>query len=207
MSKDPAVLFYTSDFLTGTVLLNYEQRGKYITLLCLQHQKYLLSEKDMLNICGSYDEDIFSKFVKIDNNFYNQRMRDEHDKRKKYSASRSENRSGTSKNKPKKESNISLTYDNHMENENINSNIYLDYLNKEYFSKFEQMKMKLGTINQEEFLDFFFNKLILEDSPLDFNKIQARFNILFSNWKKDLPKEDRSRHEAPDLDDFRKWEG
>ena len=81
-----------------------------------------------------------------------------------------------------------------------NGNIYLNYLNNEHFQKFEQMKMKLGKINHEEFLEFFFNKLILEDSPLEFNKIHARFNILFSNWKKDMPKEDKSRHEAPDMD-------
>ena len=62
MSKDPAVLFYTSDFLTGTTLMSNEQVGKYIRLLCIQHQKGVLSEKDMLKICDSYDEDIFDKF-------------------------------------------------------------------------------------------------------------------------------------------------
>lgn len=98
---------------------------------------------------------------------------------------------------PKKPDSVS---DNDNVSENETKNIYLDYLNKEHFQKFEQMKMKLGTIDKNEFLDFFFNKLILEDSPLEFNKIQARFNILFSNWKKDMPKEDKSRHEAPDMD-------
>jgi hypothetical protein len=50
MSKDPAVLFYSSDFLTGTLLMNYEERGQYITLLCLQHQKGHLTEKELKQI-------------------------------------------------------------------------------------------------------------------------------------------------------------
>jgi hypothetical protein len=116
MAKDPAVLFYTNDFLTGTFTMSDEQVGKYIKLLCLQHQKGLLSEKDMLSICKSYDEDIFAKFFKTDAGFYNQRMKDEADKRKQYSESRR-------KNKMKKKDdehmiNISESYVTHMENEN-----------------------------------------------------------------------------------------
>jgi len=39
MAKDPAFLFYSSDFLSGTFTLSNEHKGMYITLLCLQHQK------------------------------------------------------------------------------------------------------------------------------------------------------------------------
>lgn len=124
MGNDPAVLFYTGDFLAGSYLFSYEQRGKYITLLCLQHQKGKLTEKDMLNICGTYDEDIFSKFVKDEDGlFYNARMEEETQKRRKYSESRSNNR------KKKKTEDVtgdvndtSKTYVSHMENENRNRN-------------------------------------------------------------------------------------
>ena len=50
MAKDPAVLFYTSDFLSGTITMNYEQKGKYITLLCIQHNQGYLLEEDINNI-------------------------------------------------------------------------------------------------------------------------------------------------------------
>lgn len=50
MAKDPAFLFYSNDFLSGTFLLSDEQVGKYIRLLCIQHQKGILTKKDMLNI-------------------------------------------------------------------------------------------------------------------------------------------------------------
>lgn len=122
MAKDPAVLFYTSDFLTGTMLLTYEQKGKFITLLCLQHQKDLLSEKDMLNICGTYDKDIFDKFLLKDGFYYNERMRNEKEKRTKYCQSRRENKLKGNENqivKPKKER---RTYVKHMENEIENIN-------------------------------------------------------------------------------------
>jgi hypothetical protein len=123
MSKDPAFLFYTSDFLTGTMTMNNEQVGKYIRLLCLQHQKGILSEKDMLFICQSYDEDIFSKFIKTDQGFYNERLRVEAEKRVKYSQSRADNRSNLNKKQTKKHmKKICKTYDEHMENENENNN-------------------------------------------------------------------------------------
>jgi hypothetical protein len=107
MSKDPAVLFYTSDFITGTLTMTDSQKGKYITLLCLQHQQGYLTKEDMINICKTYDDKIYGKFTQDSlGYFYNERMKFESEKRKKYSESRSKNR------------NISKTYDKHMENEN-----------------------------------------------------------------------------------------
>ena len=121
MSKDPAFLFYSSDFLTGTMLLSMEQKGKYITLLCIQHQKGKLTEKDMLQICGTHDEDIFKKFEKDENGlFFNQRLEEEINKRRAYSESRRQNRIKKDMN------NISKTYVPHMENENENENVIVN---------------------------------------------------------------------------------
>jgi len=119
MSKDPAFLFYSSDFLTGTMFMDNEQVGKFIRLMCAQHQKGRLTEKDMLKICGTHDEDIFEKFA-LDGAglYYNERLEQEVEKRKAYSESRRNNRK-------KKEDMIdtSLSYVQHMENENENENI------------------------------------------------------------------------------------
>lgn len=91
--KDPAFLFYSSDFLSGTMLMSDEEIGQYIKLLCLQHQKGHLKEKDMLSVCKSYNEDIFSKFKKDeDGNYYNERLESEVSRRKAYSESRRKNR-------------------------------------------------------------------------------------------------------------------
>lgn len=117
MAKDPAFLFYSNDFLSGTFTMTNEQVGKYIRLLCLQHQKGALTEKDMLNICGSYDEDVFSKFKKRKGLFWNERLSFEAEKRKLYSISRKQNRS-----KKEKDGDNAKTYVKHMENENENEN-------------------------------------------------------------------------------------
>lgn len=128
--KDPAILFYTSDFLSGTMTMTDDQVGKYIRLLCLQHQKGRLTEKDMLFICKSYDEDIFSKFEKNgDGRYFNRRLEDEVTKRLKYSESRSNNRKNKEKETnqpsslPEHMINICKTYDEHMGNENENINV------------------------------------------------------------------------------------
>ena len=127
MAKDPAVLFYTSDFLSGTFTMDNEQVGKYIRLLCLQHQKGKLSEKDMLSICKAYDNEIWDKFKIEDGLYYNDRMYNETIRRQKFSESRRNNAKS-----PKKES-TSEAYAEHMETETenrtitINENINIDF--------------------------------------------------------------------------------
>jgi hypothetical protein len=111
MSKDPAVLFYTSDFLSGTFTMTNEQVGKYIRLLCLQHQKGKLSEKDMLSICSAYDVDIWDKFKIVDGAFINERMYNEAIRRQKFSESRRNNA------KSSKNDSTSKAYAKHMETE------------------------------------------------------------------------------------------
>jgi uncharacterized protein YdaU (DUF1376 family) len=120
MSKDPAVLFYTSDFLSGTFTMTNEQVGMYIRLLCLQHQKGKLTEKDMLSICRAYDIDIWSKFKNEDGAFYNERMYNETIRRQKFSESRRNNAKS-----PKNES-TSKAYAKHMETETENETITIN---------------------------------------------------------------------------------
>jgi hypothetical protein len=96
--KDPAVLFYTSDFLVGTFSMDYEQKGKYITLLCMQHQKGFLTEKDFKLILADTDIEVFEKFKKdTDGTYFNEKLRNETDRRKSYTANRLKN---LSKRKP-----------------------------------------------------------------------------------------------------------
>jgi hypothetical protein len=166
MAKDPAFLFYSSDFLTGTTLMNDEQVGKYIRLLCLQHQKGRLSEKDMLKICLTYDKDIFEKFAQdAEGNFFNQRLEIEATKRKAYSDSRRANR----EKKQTDMSNICESYVPHMENENENRNdngIELklkESLNEIYI---DQQRPKWGHIDFDFELNSFLEKV--RGSPDDY---------------------------------------
>ena len=56
--NDPAVLFYTSDFLTGVMDMTMEERGQYITLLCYQHQKGHIHEKTIKIVVGSCSDSV-----------------------------------------------------------------------------------------------------------------------------------------------------
>lgn len=95
MAKDPAVLFYTSDFLSGTITMNYEQRGKYITLLCIQHQQSFLTDEDFESILTENDKRVKDKFEKqSDGTYVNIKLKTESERRKSYTESRRNNRKG-----------------------------------------------------------------------------------------------------------------
>lgn len=121
MAKDPAVLLYTQDFLVGTITMTNEQGGKYITLLCLQHQKEKLTLKDLQTYLTDEDIEVAEKFpIQSDGYYYNQRMYDEAIKRKNYTESRRSNR--TKKTNDIDVKKISQSYVNRMENENEDVN-------------------------------------------------------------------------------------
>jgi hypothetical protein len=121
MAKDPAFLFYYQDFFTGVSDMTNEEVGAYIRCMCVQAAKGGITEKHMLIICNSHEiqKTVTTKFERAPdtNLFYNPRLRDEIEKRKNYSLSRSKNRSSK-----KDMLNISETYVQHMENENENIN-------------------------------------------------------------------------------------
>lgn len=92
MSKDPAMLFYTKDFLTGVALLNMKERGQYITLLCLQQQLGHMSLEQMQMAVGKLTPGILSKYVQDDQGlYYNVRADVEIGKRRKHCEKQKEN--------------------------------------------------------------------------------------------------------------------
>jgi hypothetical protein len=122
MAKDPAVLLYTQDFLVGTLSMTDEQRGKYIYLLCLQHQKGRLTLVDLKSKLTDEDMEVAERFpLQSDGFYYNQRMYDESIKRKNYTESRRSNR--TKKTNDIDVKKISQSYVNRMENENEDVNV------------------------------------------------------------------------------------
>ncbi len=125
MAKDPAFLFYSSDFLIGTSDLTMEERGQYITLLCLQHQKGSLSERTISLNLGSVSVHVIEKFLKDnDGNFFNKRLNEEIEKRSNFVESRRTNGSkgGRSKNTDNHKVNL-------IDNENVIVNV-IESLNK-----------------------------------------------------------------------------
>ena len=123
--KDPAFLFYPESFLVGTMDMTDEEAGRYIRLLCVQHQKGHLPEDKIKKAPSAVQE----KFIKDTSGlYYNQRLEDEMEKRKKWTESRKEN--GKKGGRPKKETeeknhmvsekNHMVPVENHMRNRNRN---------------------------------------------------------------------------------------
>jgi uncharacterized protein YdaU (DUF1376 family) len=87
--KDPAFLFYPADFLVGCSDLTMLERGQYITLLCLQHQKGHLSKKTV-GLCLGFDwvslsDELRGKFREDeDGHIYNRRLDREMTERKQF---------------------------------------------------------------------------------------------------------------------------
>ena len=148
--KDPAIIFYTSDFMIGVSNLTMEERGQYITLLCLQHQLGHLSKKTIdLNI-SNISQDVLDKF-KLDENklYYNERLEYEIEKRSKFIEHQIENgkKGGRPKNPNKTQSETQIKpkqkpLENENDNENINDNDnrniinIINYLNNILNSKY-----------------------------------------------------------------------
>lgn len=170
MAKDPAFLFYSQDFMGGISGLTMEERGQYITMLCLQHQSASgsINEKTIRLSVGSVSVDVLNKFIKDENGeLYNERLRTEIEKRTQYAESRRLNglKGGRPKNhmqticKPYEEA-----YKNHTENENINENINTNE---------EKGKRGVGRKPKEE-------------TPTVIDLVN--FRIYGSEWRKDFSK-------------------
>ncbi len=99
-NKDPAFLFYTADFVVGTMFMSNEQVGKYIRLLCAQHQKGHLTSEEFDSICGK-DAIVRKKFeLDKDGFYYNSRLDKEIAIRSNYILSQTNN--GKKGGRPKK---------------------------------------------------------------------------------------------------------
>ena len=215
MGKDPAVLFYTADFLAGTMFMRNEQVGKYIKLLCMQHQQGHLKEEDMLEMCGSYDERIFSKFSKDENGcYYNERMEIEAEKRKRYSESRSNNRKKKkSEDMSDDEFDTSKSYVPHMENENENINENINntckkvkrvYKKKEFIPPtFEEVLSYAKERNREDLAKKFYDYFTAGDWVDSNGKKVERWKAKFITWENNTEKPKKTEDESSfDIDDF-----
>jgi hypothetical protein len=122
-NNDPAFLFYSQDFIVGTLAMTFEERGKYITLLCYQHQAGHMSLETIRFLVGLVSDNLLSKFeIDNDGKYYNERLDIEINKRNKFYESRTKN--GLKGGRPKKE--IKKPYgkpkENHSEDEDEDVN-------------------------------------------------------------------------------------
>lgn len=148
--KDPAFLFYSSDFLTGTMIMSYEDKGKYITILSYMHQNGRLSEETIRLLVGSVSDMLRLKFSIDKKGFwFNERLEIEIEKRRNFIESRHENgkKGGRPIKTDKKEETDRLIVgkpkDNLIINEDINEDINENDNEKE--DKIKKASLKILT--------------------------------------------------------------
>jgi coenzyme F420-reducing hydrogenase delta subunit len=115
--KDPAFLFYPEAYMMGTLGMTYDQKGRYVDLLCIQHQKGHI-DADMFSqvLNGCLDGVVGKKFAIDDNGcYYNQRLEAEIIKRKEYTAGRLKNFAGSSHMDVDMDTHMEGTMGDHME--------------------------------------------------------------------------------------------
>lgn len=124
--KDPAFLFYSNDWIGGTMGMTFEQKGAYIELLMTQFNRGHMTSDMIARIVGHLWVEIKEKFV-IDEDglFYNKRLEEEQNKRKTFTESRRNNLKGLNQYK-KNGGHMRGHMSNHMENENENENININ---------------------------------------------------------------------------------
>lgn len=155
MAKDPAFLFYPGDYIAGTMHLDFECKGAYMELLMLQFNRGHMTKHMIGQVLGQRHAQIWGqiedKFQTDGETYWNERLKEEKEKRQKYSESRKNNKKGVNQYTKKRGHTTS-----HMEDENENENI----------SVITNVKKKKPKKTKHSF----------EDSPIfDKNKFKARF--------------------------------
>ena len=95
--------------------MSNEEVGKFIKLICLQHQFGHLTKSDLTQFVKPEETKIWQRFEEIDGKFYHIKTKLESERRKNFSDSRRKNRQSTDT--QSKEKNICETSVEHMETE------------------------------------------------------------------------------------------
>ena len=187
--SDPAVLLYTSDFLTGVIDMNMEERGQYITLLCYQHQKGHFSEETTRLLVGSVPGIVMKHFIKDEKGLYfNRRMDIEKEKRHDFAESRRKNgkKGGrpSSNNNNHKVNHMDNLSGTHMGNDNDNENKDINII--EYFNNNIHLITpieidELGNMEKEFNLELI--KKAIQIAVNNNARSMAYISRILENWK------------------------
>ena len=124
MPNDPAFLFYPGDYLRDTQMLSEKTQVAYDRIMCEHMRNICISQKQHKFLTKRLNEDELDELnmviVKVNGGYQIPWVAESISKRKAYSESRRKNREGSNKENP---SNISKSYESHMENENEDVNV------------------------------------------------------------------------------------
>lgn len=139
MAKDPAFLFYPSDWISGTLGMNFEEKGAYFELLMTQFNQGHMTSHMIGRMVGQLWDSIKHKFIQDENGlWYNIRLEQEKEKRKAFTESRRNNIKGKNQHteiKTKKTGHKKGHMTSHMENENVNVNVIIEYFKEKGYTE------------------------------------------------------------------------
>jgi len=165
MSKDPAFLFYPGDYLRDTQTLSENTQVSYDRIMCEHMRNICISKQQLKFFTKRLTEDEIEELkmvlTEVDGGYCIDWVVESINKRKAYSESRRKNR------EPKKDKDmkdISKTYVPHMENENENIIVIIDYLNlktgRNFSKKTDKTKKQINARLKEGFTVEDFKKVI-----------------------------------------------
>lgn len=159
MAKDPAFLFYPSDWISGTLGMTFEEKGAYFELLMTQFNQGHMTSHMIGRMVGQLWSSIQHKFIQDENGlWYNIRLEEEKKKRKAFTESRRNNIKG--------------------------KNQYTEKPTKKVGHKKGHMTSHMENVNVNEIIDYFIDKGYTEESAKKFYDFYSVSDWKDSNGKK-----------------------
>lgn len=200
-NNPPAFQFYPQDFITGVMYLTMEERGIYITLLCIQWSKNKIPKKRLGLIIGmeweSVPELVQDKFTDEGDYLINQRLFKISEERRIFVEKQVLNgRKGGRPTKqlkpnqnPKESSSLKMKMKMKVENEN--KDIVYPYQNDEFIEIWKQFKIYKSTEFNFKFKSTQSEQAALSKLPNEMDNvdhaIQSIKNTMANGWKGIFP--------------------
>lgn len=148
MAKNPSFSFYTSDFLTETIFLSFEDRGKLITLFCLQHQLGHLTKEQIQKVCGKISAEVM-KFFQLDEEgkYFCEKIDVAKNKREKFIEKQREN---GSKKWKKEKFGKDLADAKVMPKENFGKDLAMPFENENEIEKEEEIENEIEEVKEKD---------------------------------------------------------
>lgn len=158
MASDPGFIFYPGDYLRDTQCLSEKSQVSYDRIMCEHMRNICISQQQLKFFTKRLNdeeiEELMMVLTKDENGYFIKWVVESINKRREYSESRRNNRSKSNKEKPKKDDNISLSYDEHMDNENeividtvVLVNDIMEFFNFSEFANADKFKSVVIFVN------------------------------------------------------------
>lgn len=205
--KDPAFLFYPNDYIGGTMGMTFEQKGAYIELLMTQFNRGHMTNHMIGQVLGQGNGQIWDmikdKFIQDDEGkFYNVRLEIEQNKRKQFTDSRKNNRTG--KNQYTKEGNHADGHmTNHMENRNRNEDLIdFDSIDTTLITKDKKFDYSILKQNTQKIETWYRITVTSNNIPVKYDKFVSLLNSFCDTQEST---EYQYKNEIEYADHFVKW--